>query len=169
MPGAIIGGVFGLYLFARRNKLVLADLLDVTAPGVALAQAIGRWGNFVNQELYGPPTDLPWGIRILPQNRPADMMEFERFHPLFLYESLWNLFSMFVLLWIWRRYKERLFPGEVFLFYLILYPLGRFLLEFIRLDYVPLLGINFNQAFMLVVAVLSAAAIILRHRRAASR
>ena len=120
MPGAIIGGVFGLFLFARRNRLVLADLLDVTAPGVALAQAIGRWGNFVNQELYGPPTDLPWGIRILPQ---------------------------------------------IFLFYLILYPAGRFLLEFIRLDYVPLFGINFNQGLMLLVAVVSSATIILRHRR----
>jgi len=166
MPGAIIGGVFGLYLFARRNRLVLADWLDVTAPGVALAQAIGRWGNFVNQELYGPPTDLPWGISILPQNRPRDLMEFERFHPLFFYESLWNLFSMFVLLWIWRRYKDRLHPGEIFLFYLILYPVGRFLLEFIRLDYVPLFGINFNQGLMLLVAVVSSATIILRHRRA---
>ena len=71
MPGAIIGGVFGLYLFARRRKLTSRILLDFAAPAVPLAQAIGRWGNFVNQELYGPPTDLPWAIFIRPENRLA--------------------------------------------------------------------------------------------------
>ena len=100
MPGAIMGGVFGLYLFARRRKLPLGRLMDSAAPGVALAQAIGRWGNFVNQELYGPPTDLPWGIPIRPENRLSGYGAFERFHPLFLYESIWNLASMFFLLWM---------------------------------------------------------------------
>jgi phosphatidylglycerol:prolipoprotein diacylglycerol transferase len=165
MPGALVGGVFGLYLFARRRKMDLRILLDVAAPGVALAQAIGRWGNFVNQELYGPPTDLPWGIPIRPENRLQGYESFERFHPLFLYESLWNLASMFFLLWIWRRYRARLRSGDLFIIYLITYPVGRFLLEFIRLDYVPLFGINLNQAVMGVVALASAAALILRHRK----
>jgi phosphatidylglycerol:prolipoprotein diacylglycerol transferase len=165
MPGALVGGVFGLYLFARRRKMDLRILLDVAAPGVALAQAIGRWGNFVNQELYGPPTDLPWGIPIRPENRLQGYESFERFHPLFLYESLWNLASMFFLLWIWRRYRARLRSGDLFIIYLITYPVGRFLLEFIRLDYVPLFGINLNQAVMGVVALVSAAALILRHRK----
>jgi phosphatidylglycerol:prolipoprotein diacylglycerol transferase len=165
MPGALVGGVFGLYLFARRRKMDLRILLDVAAPGVALAQAIGRWGNFVNQELYGPPTDLPWGIPIRPENRLQGYESFERFHPLFLYESLWNLASMFFLLWIWRRYRARLRSGDLFIIYLITYPLGRFLLEFIRLDYVPLFGINLNQAVMGLVALASAVALVVRHRK----
>jgi phosphatidylglycerol:prolipoprotein diacylglycerol transferase len=150
MPGAIAGGVLGLYFFSKRRKIDFRILLDAAAPGVALAQAIGRWGNFVNQELYGPPTDLPWG--------------YDRFHPLFLYESLWNLGSAIFLIWIWRKYSDRLKQGDLFLMYLITYPLGRFLLEFIRLDYVPYFGINFNQALMLVIAVVSGLTLFLRHR-----
>jgi len=164
MPGALLGGVFGLYLFARRRKLNLLVLLDAAAPGVALAQAIGRWGNFVNQELYGPPTDLPWGIPIRPENRLPGYEAFERFHPLFLYESIWNLASMFFLLWIWRRFRSRLMTGDLFLIYLITYPVGRFFLEFIRLDYVPLFGLNANQALMGIVGVASAGALVIRHR-----
>lgn len=165
MPGAIIGGVFGLYVFARRRKLQLGRLMDAAAPGVALAQAIGRWGNYVNQELYGPPTDLPWGIRIDPANRLPGYEPFERFHPLFLYESLWNLVNFFFLLWLWRNYRDRLVSGDIFLAYLVTYPLGRFLLEYLRLDYVPAFGINFNQVVMLVVSIAAAVALYLRNRQ----
>ncbi len=165
MPGALGGGVLGLYLFARRRKLSLALLLDVAAPGVALAQAIGRWGNFVNQELYGPPTDLPWGIPIRPENRLPGYEAFERFQPLFLYESIWNLASFGLLFWIWRKHADRLRSGDLFLIYLITYPVGRFLLEFLRLDYVPMFGINANQTLMAALAVVSAAALFIRHRR----
>ncbi|MCJ7825168.1 MAG: prolipoprotein diacylglyceryl transferase [Anaerolineales bacterium] len=140
-------------------------LLNATAPGIALAQAIGRWGNFINQELYGPPTDLPWGIFINPRNRIPEYAAFERFHPLFLYESIWNLLNMLFLLWIWRRFGDRIRSGDLFLVYLITYPIGRFLLEFIRLDYVPLFGINFNQGFMLLAAIASALVIFVRHRQ----
>jgi len=97
MPGAIIGGVLGIYIFSKRNKIKIGTLLDAAAPGIALAQAIGRWGNYINQELYGPPTDLPWGIYIAPQNRLLGYKAFEYFHPLFLYESIWNLLNMFFL------------------------------------------------------------------------
>jgi phosphatidylglycerol:prolipoprotein diacylglycerol transferase len=165
MPGAIIGGVFGLYLFARRKNLDIRMILDAAAPGVAVAQAIGRWGNFVNQELYGPPTDLPWGIYIKPENRMQEYLQYDRFHPLFLYESLWNLASAILLVWLWRKYGERLKSGDLFLAYLITYPIGRFLLEFIRLDYVPMFGINFNQTLMLLVAIVSGVVIYLRHRK----
>ncbi len=165
MPGALAGGVLGLYFFARRRKLNLIELLDVAAPGVALAQAIGRWGNFVNQELYGPPTDLPWGIFIRPENRLPGYEAYERFHPLFLYESIWNLLSAVLLYWLWRRHRRRLLPGDLFLAYLIAYPVGRFLLEFLRLDYVPLFGINVNQGLMALVAVASALLLYWRHRR----
>lgn len=169
MPGAIIGGVFGLYLFTRRNKLSFTMLLDAAAPGVALAQAIGRWGNFVNQELYGPPTNLPWGIPINPANRLAGYELFERFHPLFLYESLWNLINFAVLLWLWRNRRDRLQAGDIFLAYLVGYPIGRFFLEFLRLDFVPLFGINFNQMLMLAVAIAAGVAIYLRNRPAESK
>ncbi len=165
MPGAIAGGVLGLYIFARRNQIDLRTILDAAGPGLAVGHAIGRWGNFVNQELYGPPTDLPWGIFIRPENRLAGYEAFEYFHPLFAYEGLWNLATAAVLLWVWRRYGERLLPGDLFLMYLIGYPVGRFLLEFLRIDYVPLLGVNFNQMLSLAVAVASAAFLYYRHRR----
>ena len=165
MPGALIGGVFGLYLFARRRKLPLGQLMDAGAPGVALAQAIGRWGNYVNQELYGPPTDLPWGIPIDPANRLPGYEPFERFQPLFLYESIWNLLNFFFLLWLWRNYRDRLHSGDIFLAYLVTYPLGRFLLEFLRLDFVPAFGINFNQALMLAVSIAAAVALYVRNRQ----
>lgn len=165
MPGAIAGGVLGLYIFARRRKIDLRILLDAAAPGVALAQGIGRWGNFINQELYGPPTDLPWGIYIRPENRMEGYYQYERFHPLFLYESIWNLLNVVFLVWLWRKYGERLKVGDLFLVYLITYPLGRFLLEFIRLDFVPLWGINFNQILMLVVAIASGLILFFRHRK----
>lgn len=164
MPGAIIGGVLGLYIFARRRKLEFGRLLDAASPGVALAQAIGRWGNFVNQELYGPPTDLPWGIPIDPVNRIEGYELFERFHPLFLYESIWNLLNFVVLLWLWRNRREQLSPGSIFLAYLVGYPVGRFLLEFLRLDFVPLFGINFNQVLMLLVAVVAGVAFYRRNK-----
>ncbi|HET7011645.1 MAG TPA: prolipoprotein diacylglyceryl transferase [Anaerolineales bacterium] len=167
MPGAILGGVFGMYLFARRRKLKLVELLDYAAPGVPLAQAIGRWGNFVNQELYGPPSDLPWAIFIRPENRMAGYESFERFHPLFLYESIWNLALFGVLYWLWRRHRNWFRPPDLFLLYLVGYGVGRFLLEFLRLDYVPAFGINLNQAVMLLLAVAAALVVFFRQRRLA--
>ncbi|NIS82082.1 MAG: prolipoprotein diacylglyceryl transferase [Anaerolineales bacterium] len=164
IPGAIIGGVIGAYIFARRRGLKILGLLDAGAPAIALAQVLGRWANFINQELYGQPTDLPWCITIRPENRLPGFASFDCFHPLFLYESLWSLGNMFFLLWLWNRFGNRMKEGDLFLTYLITYPVGRFLLEYLRLDYVQIMGLNFNQAFMLVVALLSAAAIFLRHR-----
>jgi len=164
MPGAILGGVLGLYIFARRRKIKLGMMLDAAAPGVALAQAIGRWGNFVNQELYGPPTTLPWGIAIDPAYRLSGYESFERFHPLFLYESIWNLLCAAGLYWLWRNHRQRLRSGDVFIAYLAAYSVGRFLLEFIRLDFVPLFGINFNQMVMALAAVGAGLALYLRNR-----
>jgi phosphatidylglycerol:prolipoprotein diacylglycerol transferase len=169
MPGAIAGGALGLYIFSRRRKISFGMMLDYAAPAVALAQAIGRWGNYVNQELYGPPTDLPWGIFIRPENRLAGYAAFERFHPLFLYESLWNLGLALALLWVWRRFRNWLLPGDLFLLYLVGYPLGRFLLEFIRIDFVSAYGVNFNQAVMLLTAIVAALVIFVRHRRVQTR
>jgi len=161
IPGAVIGGVLGLYWFCRRRKQNFAIWTDIAAPALALGQAIGRWGNFTNQELYGAPTSLPWGIKIsFPTGYPPET----RFHPLFLYESVWNLANMFLLLWLGRRFADRLKPGDLFLVYLIVYPVGRFFLEFLRLDASRVYGININQTIMLVVALLAGGVLFWRHR-----
>ena len=167
IPGAVIGGMLALYFFCRKRKTSFALWVDIAAPGLALGQAIGRWGNFVNQELYGPPTNLPWGIFIEPQNRLPGYEQFTHFHPLFLYESLWNLMNMGLLLWLGKKYKDRLLTGDLLLIYAIIYPLGRFLLEFIRLNSAEIGGINANQTFMLVIMVASAIGFYMRHRRKA--
>jgi phosphatidylglycerol:prolipoprotein diacylglycerol transferase len=165
IPGAVIGGMIALYFFCRKRKTSFALWVDIAAPGLALGQAIGRWGNFINQELYGPPTNLPWGIFIEPQYRLPGFFEFERFHPLFLYESLWNLLNLGVLLWLGNKFKSKLQTGDLLFVYLIIYPLGRFLLEFIRLNSAEIAGINANQTIMLIVAVMSAIMLFFRHRK----
>lgn len=166
IPGAVIGGALALYLFTRKNKLNFGTWVDIAAPGLALGQAIGRWGNFINQEVYGRPTDLPWAVHIQPQYRLPEFQNQETYHPLFLYESLWNLANVSFLLWLQRRYQDKLKPGDLFLVYLITYPVGRFLLEFLRLDSAQLAGINANQSVMAVVAIVAAAALFWRHRSA---
>jgi phosphatidylglycerol:prolipoprotein diacylglycerol transferase len=165
IPGAVIGGVFALYLFTRNKKLNFAVWMDIVAPSLALGQAIGRWGNYFNQELYGQPTSLPWGIQIDPQYRLPGYEDLATYHPLFLYESLWCLGIVALLLWLGRRFQDRLLDGDLFLIYLIAYPLGRFLLEFLRLDPSRIGGININQMVMLAVALLSAAGLVWRHVR----
>lgn len=161
IPGAVIGGVLALYWFTRRRKLNFAVWTDIAAPALALGQAIGRWGNFTNQELYGAPTSLPWGIKIsFPTGYPPET----RFHPLFLYESIWNFLNMFLLLWLGRRYADKLKPGDLFLVYLVVYPVGRFLLEFLRLDASRAFGININQTIMIVVALVAGGVLFWRHR-----
>jgi len=168
IPGAVIGGAIVLYFYSRKHNLSFAEWADIAAPGLALGQAIGRWGNFFNQELYGAPTDLPWRIFIDPAHRLANYLDVEYYHPLFLYEALWNLANMFLLLWISRRFADRLKTGDLFLIYLIVYPVGRFLLDFLRLDASLVSGININQTLMAVVAVSSVLAMYVRHRGAAS-
>lgn len=166
IPGAVIGGLLALYLFTRSQKLKFALWADIVAPALALGQAIGRWGNFVNQEVYGAPTDLPWAIRIDPLYRLPEYANVEYYHPLFLYESLWNLANMFLLLWLARRFVARLKSGDLFLIYIVNYGIGRFLLEFLRLDSAQLAGVNANQTFMAIVAICAALALIFRHRKA---
>lgn len=166
IPGAVIGGGLALYVFTRRKQQKFAVWADIVAPALALGQAIGRWGNFINQELYGGPTDLPWGIFIEPRYRVPGYEMFERFHPLFLYESIWNLANMFFLILISKRFADRMRAGDVFLIYLVTYPVGRFLLEFMRLDAAKIGGINANQTLMVVVASLASIALIIRHRSA---
>jgi len=168
IPGAIIGGLVALYIFSVRTGINFAEWTDIAAPGLALGQAIGRWGNFVNQELYGAPTNLPWKIFIDPAHRLAGYLDVEYYHPLFLYESIWNLMNMFLLIWISRRFADSLKNGDIFLVYLIVYPVGRFLLDFLRLDASMVGGININQTIMAFVALFASIALYLRHRKVES-
>lgn len=165
IPGAVIGGALALFMYTRRKGLNFLTWADITAPGLALAQAIGRWGNFFNQELYGPPSNLPWAIKIDPVHRLKGYEQYSTFHPMFLYESLWNLFNFFLLLFIARKYQEKLNPGEIFWVYLIVYPVGRFFLEFIRLDPSFIAGINANQVTMVAVALFGAAMLLISRSR----
>ncbi len=138
--------------------------MDLVAPGLALAQAVGRWGNFLNQEVYGAPTTLPWAITIDAAHRLPGFEQIATYHPLFLYEFLWNLFIMALLLYLGSRLKDWLKPGDIFRFYLLLYPLARFLLEFLRLDPSPVVGINVNQTLMGILFVGSLVWLAWAHR-----
>lgn len=160
--GAVIGGGIGIALYARKHKLDLLSWLDIAAIAVPLGQAIGRWGNYVNEELYGKPTDLPWGLRI--ENPPLEYADHTHFHPLFLYESLWNLLTCGVLLFVWLRYRDRFKRGDFLLMYLIAYPFARFLLEYLRIEVAMAGGVNVSQVFSLAVAIASAVVLLYRHR-----
>ena len=164
IPGAIIGGALALLIYCRNKKISFLTLADTVIPGVALAQAIGRWGNFFNQEVYGKPTNLPWKLYIDPAHRIQGYQNNDYYHPLFLYESLWNVLIMAVLLWMARRFEKWLKPGDLFLIYMIMYSIGRFSLEFLRLDASQIGGINFNQTFVVIVALIAGVIIFLRHR-----
>jgi phosphatidylglycerol---prolipoprotein diacylglyceryl transferase len=161
--GAVAGGALALFIYIRKNHLSFLTWVDIIAPGLILAQAIGRWGNFVNQELYGGPTNLPWAIYIDEPHRYPGFLDQAYYHPTFLYESLLNLIGMGLLLWISSRFFDRLKAGDVFLVYLIYYPIVRIFMEMLRLDSSTVGGLNANQAFMVIVAVLSALALVFRH------
>ena len=163
IPGAVMAGVFALWLYCRKYKTSFLSWLDILAPGLALAQAIGRWGNFFNQEVYGLPSNLPWAIKIDAAHRLPEYAQIERYHPTFLYEFIWNILNMLALLLIARKFGDKLKKGDIFLIYLIIYPVGRFLLEFIRIEYSPIAGININQTVMAVIAVAASVALIFRH------
>ncbi len=130
--GLIAGPLVGAWL-AYRWRLPVLRGLDVAAPSIAIGQAIGRWGNFFNEEAFGRPTDLPWKLYISPPHRPPGFGHYEYFHPTFLYESLWDL-GVFVLLIAWLRPRWRARSGALFFWYIGLYSLGRLVIESIRLD-----------------------------------
>ena len=132
--GAVFGGLFGVWAFTKHYKLRFLEWTDYCAPGLILAQAIGRWGNFFNQELYGPPTNLPWGIYIAPEHRLPGLETFERFHPTFFYESLLNFAGFLVLIYLARNWRKNRLYGDLFFIYAIAYPIIRFFIEFLRPD-----------------------------------
>lgn len=131
--GGLIAGVLVGGFLAWRRSLPVLTYLDVVAPSVALGQAIGRWGNFFNEEAFGIPTDLPWKLYINPGHRPPHLAEYDYFHPTFLYESLWDL-AVFALLFFAFRKRLEPYKGALFLTYLGLYSFGRLFIEGLRID-----------------------------------
>lgn len=174
--GGFLFGAIALWLYCRIRHLPMLQFLDAVCLGLPLAQAIGRWGNFINQELYGPPTTLPWGLRIdaphriPPYNDLTQYPDSTRFHPLFLYESLWNVAGFALIFWISRRFKAQLKPGDILLLYLIWYPFGRFFIEFLRTDSWFFPGTPFNVVHVLgAIAVITASILLYRrHQKSAA-
>ena len=152
--GGIIAGILAGYFFCKLRNISFWKMADICIPSIVLGQAIGRWGNFINQEAYGIPTDLPWGI----------MVNGEKVHPTFLYESLWNL-ALLIFLICYTKHKK--FDGEVFLLYLAGYGIGRLWIEGLRTDQLFLWGtsIPISQLISATIVLFSVVMIILRRRK----
>ena len=167
--GGMAGGLLGLFIYTRRQRIPMLGWADLCAIGVSLGQVFGRWGNFFNQELYGRPTNAFWAVHIEPVYRLPAYSEFERFHPAFLYESLWSLLTFAVLFALLRR--GRLLMGDLTALYLIFYAIGRSLLELVRLDSrtVMLGSLEMNIAIAtlvsIVVAIAMAIWLVLKHQK----
>lgn len=174
--GAVLGGGIALIFYARRRKLSALKYLDFAAPALLIGQAIGRWGNFINQELYGPPTDLPWGLTIDAAHRTYQYVDIARypvdttrFHPLFLYESMMNLLGFVLLIVISRRFAHRLKDGDLILLYFLWYPVVRIFVESYRFDAWTSIG-NIPTATLISIAaaIVALVALIVRHRPGAA-
>ncbi|MEU7640195.1 MULTISPECIES: prolipoprotein diacylglyceryl transferase [unclassified Streptomyces] len=166
IPGAVALGAFGAWLGCRRRGIKLADFADAVAPGLVLAQGIGRWGNYFNQELYGAPTSLPWKLLIDPAHRPPDSPTVAFYHPTFLYESLWDVGVMALLLWLDRRH--RLPRGRLFAIYVLAYAAGRVWIEALRIDHANhFLGLRLNDWVSVALIVSSFAYLVATQRRTA--
>jgi len=170
--GALLGGILAIYIYTQRNNLNVWRWLDNAAPGMLLAQAIGRWGNYFNQELYGPPTDLPWGItitnvqqRIPPFNDLSQYPLDTTFHPAFFYEFVWNLIGFVLLMWIARKYAGKLLDGDVLSLYLVWYPVGRILIEALRPDAWTLSGIPTAQLVSIILILAGLGLMYYRRQR----
>jgi prolipoprotein diacylglyceryl transferase len=162
--GLTVGSITAVVMVRRLGGDPWA-FADAAAVGLPLAQAIGRWGNYFNQELFGTPTDVPWGLQIAPENRPAEYLDAATFHPTFLYESLWNAFILVpTILWLERRGK--LARGASIGVYLVMYGFIRFLTELLRIDTTfRFLGLSRNAWVALGAMVLGVLIIVVRQRR----
>ena len=160
IPGGIAGGFLAAYVLCRRRGVSRTAFADAVAPGVVVAQAIGRLGNWFNQELFGRPTTLPWGLEIDPDNADA-VVGAVAYHPTFLYELLWNLGVAALLIWADRRW--RLGGGRVFALYVAAYATGRIWIEALRIDEAnSLLGVRLNVVVMTVLLVSAVAYLVVR-------
>jgi len=166
IPGGIAVGVIVGLIAGRARGVRLLPALDAAIPAIPLAQAIGRWGNYFNQELFGRPTTLPWGLEVSPDKRPAGYVQYDTFHPTFLYEMLWNLALVAFLIWLDK--KRVLRPGRIVFVYLFGYFLGRLWVEALRSDEAnTIFGLRINIWTSLIVmgaSALTVAIIGLRRR-----
>jgi phosphatidylglycerol:prolipoprotein diacylglycerol transferase len=170
--GAIVGGLIVVLIYVRHYKLSLARYLDIAAPALLIAQAIGRWGNFFNQELYGPPTTLPWGLAIDAQHRYGEFADLTRypldttfFHPVFLYESVINTLGFIVLVLLARKWKAKR-EGDLILIYMMWYGTNRIIVESLRPDAWTLAGgLPTAQLISIGLVVIGAGVLIVRHVR----
>ena len=147
--GGIFGGVLGIWLYARAKNLNFLKICDLLAPSLALSQAVGRWGNFFNQEAFGPPTNLPWKIFISPENRPEFWSQFQYFHPLFLYESTLNFLNFVILIFAAKRLKGWT-TSSITALYFLNYGIIRFFLEFLRFDTAQIGGLKVAHVLSLI-------------------
>lgn len=165
IPGGLVAGVGVGAWIAHRRQLPVLQLLDVAAPAIPVAQAIGRLGNWFNQELFGGPTDLPWALRIDPSHRPDGFESVATYHPTFLYEALWNLTLAVVLIVLVERYVQSR-PGQLFAGYVAGYAAGRFLVESLRIDLATeILGWRVNLWVSAITFVAAIAVIVVRSRQ----
>jgi phosphatidylglycerol---prolipoprotein diacylglyceryl transferase len=170
VPGGIVVGTIAAWIYVRRARQPFWQWADVVAPGLFVMQAIGRWGNFFNQELYGPPTTLPWGIRIDAAHRVGDYVDLARFpiatthfHPLFLYESVSGIVGALVLLWLARRRTSRLVAGDLLLIFFVWYGLTRFGLEGLRSGNWTFFGIPTAQIVTSAFILFGILGLVYRH------
>lgn len=166
--GAILGGLIGLIFFAKRHKISIPKLCDVSAIGLVLAQAIGRWGNFFNSEAFGTPTNLPWKLYIAPQYRPIPYTDIEYFHPTFLYESVLDLTIFVILIKLVKKQKENIKSGDIALIYLILYSIARIFVEHLRIDSVKYIC-GYPIAIIVSMGIILVSAIILLYKKLPKR
>ncbi len=165
IPGGLIAGVGVGVWAARRRNMDLGNAIDALIPGIPVAQAVGRLGNWFNQEIFGGPSDLPWAVEIDPEHRPAEFADQATFHPAFLYEGLWNLALAGFLVWIDRQ--GRLRKGMILPLYVLGYGIGRFLVETIRTDAATeILGIRVNHWVSGGAVLASIVALVILSRRA---
>ena len=163
--GGILMGAVGIAIGAKVKGIKLPPLFDALAPGVLVAQAIGRWGNWFNQELFGKPTDLPWALEIDAAFRPEGYFQYDTFHPAFLYEFVWNLAAFALVIWLDRRF--RLGHGRVLALYVMAYTAGRAWIEMLRIDDVQMqdvLGLRLNVWTSIVLFVGAAAYFVISAR-----
>jgi len=166
--GAVLFGAIAFHFYARKMGLDFWLALDAVSPGLLLGQAIARPANFINQELYGQPTNLPWGIRIDAGHRMPpwnDLVAFPeattRFHPSFAYEILWNLFAAGLIVYLTRKYKDKMKPGAAFAVWLILAGVGRNIIEFFRPDQPGFTGTAFSYSRLVAILMVIAGIVIL--------
>lgn len=171
--GALAGGALGIFAFTMRQKLSAIAWTDLAVIGLALGQSIGRWANFINQELYGRPSTLPWAITIDPGHRLPEYIDFARFHPTFLYASLWSFATFLVLLWLANNKRESLLRGDLTAIYLIMFSFGRVITELFRLDSrlttIPLIRLEIPVATLIAIILIVGLGFLLLWRHAKYR